>query len=190
MLRAVHVPPMKKTLAAFGFLALTVAPLSAQQMIEDWAVDHFKPFGLWESICDHRERGGSTQRRCYIRYVDGYAPHPKFGASFAFVTPEEGGLRFEFGFEPGTEFAADGFTLRRMDGSAWSHDTGKCEGGNNCIFEGEDAALLAAELSGAADLVFTFTDRHGRSWMREWAGAQFAAALADFTAASAERGLL
>ena len=180
---------MTKPFAALALLTLLAAPASARQLIEDWKVDHFKPYGLWESICDHRERDGDTVRRCYVRYVDGYAPHPKFGASFAFVTPDDGGLRFEFGFEPGTTFAPNGFALERTDGSIWSHDTSQCEGGNNCAFTGAEADMLATQLSDGADLVFTFTDRHGRDWRREWSGAQFSAALSDFKAAAAERGL-
>lgn len=180
---------MKRLGLVLAILILT-QPVHARQMIEDWVVDHFKPHGPWETICDRRMRDGALRRRCYIRYIDGYAPEPKFGASFAFVTNETGqGLRLQFGFEPGTRFVKDGFVLARGGKTVWRHDTTLCAGGNDCVLTGSAATALVAALRQGGTLRFGFTDRHGRKWKRDWEAAHFAAAYADYRAASAARDL-
>lgn len=176
------------TAALAGLIATT--PGSAREMIGNWRVDHFKPFGLWESMCDHREQENRQIRRCYIRYVDGYSPGEPFGAAFLFVTaPGPGDLRYEFGFEPGTRFAEDGFVVMRDDAIIWILDTATCAGGNSCIIEGDAALDLSNLLGGGGRLVFRFADRHGRDWRREWTAPDYDEVLADFQAASAEREL-
>lgn len=176
---------------AAGIAALLLLTLSprAENTVEDWSwtVDHFERFGIWDSVCDHRDDDGTKLRRCYVSYVDVYSPGEQFGAAFVFLTASAAdGDAFEFRFEPGTQFAADGFRIERGGRTAWRHDDTGCL---KCIIEGEAASALIGELDATSEIVFAFADRYKRTWERRWEAEGLAEAIADWRKASAERDL-
>jgi len=182
---------MVKSLTSALAVLLLATPALAQNTVRDWqwVTDHYKSFGIWVSACDHRDDKGETVRRCYIRHVDVYAQQPRFGAAFVFAQPSEDAAPvFEFSFESGTDFAADGFKHMRDGETVWMLDTDTCRR-NRCILKGARSAELIEVLEGGGALQLTFSDRHGRDWARQWDAEGFAAAYKDFKDASAERGL-
>ena len=175
-------------------LCLAALPLHAQDREGndtpgDWVVTHQKPFGLWDSVCDERPEGADMHRRCYIRYVDVFSPRPDFAAHFVFVTPEPGGVRIEYGSEPGTRFARGGHRIERDGETVWSTDRAACLTGGACVFAGVGAAELYATLKEGGTWRFDFADRHGQIQSLKWSLAPFAEAAADFEAEAAARGL-
>lgn len=184
---------MRTSLLALLLFFATTANISAQEnTVEDWSwkVDHFKRYGIWESVCDHRDEAGETLRRCYVTYVDVFSPRPKFAAAFVFVTPlGEDGLKYEFRFEPGTQIDADGFALHREGKPVWSYNPGNCPT-MKCIFQSAEAEALAEAMSEPGALRFSMVDRHGQPQERFWDTEGFADALIDLRQQAAERDLL
>ncbi len=177
----------------FALLAacLFALPLAAQDRAGndtpgEWIVDHQRAFGLWDSLCDHRQTGDLNEERCYLRYVEVFSARPKFGAQFAFITP---GPRIEFGTEPGTQFDPDGFRIERGGATVWALPQTGCLIGQACVFEGPDAARLLSEMIQGGIFAFDFIDRHGAPQSLRWDLAPFADAPADFSAEAAKRGL-
>ena len=152
----------------------------------DWVVDHYKPFGLWDSICDHRTEDGQKVERCYLRYVDVFSPHPRFAAQFLFVTP---GPEVEIGIEPGTRFPRDGLRIEDMGGALWTMNRLACRLGVACTFDGDEAETLLTAMEDGTVFAFDFTDRHGAPQKLRWDLTPFAAALADFRTEAQARGL-
>ena len=155
----------------------------------EWQATHYRPFGLWDSICDKRVTGDLTEERCYLRYVEVFSPRPDFAAQFAFVTPEGAGERVEFGTERGTRFEPGGFRVERGGTVTWQTERDGCLNGSACIFVREDAQALLEAMAAGGAFRFTFTDRHGAAQDLAWDLSQFAAALADFRAEAAAHGL-
>ncbi len=155
----------------------------------EWIVDHYRPFGLWDSICDHRTTGDVMGQRCYLRYVEVFSPRPTFAAQFVFVTP---GPEIEIGLERGTRFAPGGMRIEAGSATIWTTDRRGCMAprlGSSCVFTGEDAADLLAALTRGAAFLFDFTDRHAQPQSLRWDLTRFAYALADFEREAAARGL-
>ena len=177
-------------IAALLFCLLTV-PVAAQDRAGndtpgEWKVTHHTAFGLWDSMCDERQSGETLEQRCYLRYVDVFSPHPKFGAIFAFIGPDNS---VEFGFEQGTAFKRNGFYAKTAGTRSWTMPHRPCLFGGACQFEADQGAQLLETFSKADALVFDFVDRHGQAQVREWDMTVFAPALADHRAQSAARGL-
>jgi hypothetical protein len=177
-------------------LALTLAALPAlaqdrqgRDTAGDWIVTHYQPFGLWDSICDERSEGAGLHRRCYLRYVDVFSPHPAFAAHFVFVTPDGPGVRIEYGAEPGTRFAPGGHRIERDGAAVWTPADDACLAGGRCVIAGAGAEQLYRTLRGGGAWRFDFTDRHGRAQSLAWDLTPFATAAADFEAETARRGL-
>ena len=152
----------------------------------EWVVDHYKAFGLWDSICDHRVTVDLREERCYLRYVEVFSRPPKFAAQFAFVTPEP---RVEFGMEPGTRYAEQGFRILRAGDAVWAEPQAGCLVGLACIYDGEEAEALLDAMAGGETFAFDFTDRHGQNQARAWDLTAFAAARDDLARQAAARGL-
>ncbi len=155
----------------------------------DWVVTHQKAFGLWDSVCDERAEDGALHQRCYIRYVDVFSPRPAFAAHFVFVTPDAGGVRIEYGSEPGTRFTRGGNRIEQGGAPIWSTDAADCLSGGACVFTGDAAAELYAALRGGGAWRFDFADRHGRLQTLAWDLSPFAAAADDYETEAAARGL-
>lgn len=152
----------------------------------DWVVDHYKPFGLWDSICDHRMTGDVKEVRCYLRYVEVFSPRPNFAAQFVFVTP---GPEVEIGLERGTRFPKDGIRIEGTGGTLWSTNRILCRTGFACTFAGDEAQTLLTAMTDGTTFAFDFTDRHGMPRELRWDLTAFADALADFTRESTARHL-
>ncbi len=178
------------TLALFFLPAIAAAQdRSGRDTASDWVVRHYKPFGLWDSICDERMERGVLKQRCYLRYVDVYSPRPDFLATFAFIHPQDGATIVEFGFERGTRFEAGGFHIEREGATAWTLGD-RCLQSPKCELAKEEAANLLSAFSKGGVLVQQSSDRRGTDWQLEWDLARFGEALADYRQASAERSLL
>lgn len=174
-----------------GLLALLLCTVTvrAENSVEDWSwkVDHYERFGIWESVCDHRDDDGARLERCYVTHVDVYAPRPQFGAAFVFLTADVGkGEGFEFRFEPGTQFADNGFRIEREGDTVWTHAEAGCL---KCLLNGDAATELIEQMTDDSELVLAFADRHGREWVRRWSAEGFADAVADWKKARAAREL-
>ena len=152
----------------------------------DWVVDHYKPYGLWDSICDHRQTGDVTEKRCYLRYVEVFSPRPKFAAQFIFVTP---GPEIEIGLERGTRFPKDGLRIEDDGGMIWASNRIGCRFGLSCTFFDDRAEELLSHMARGRVFAFDFTDRHGTSQTLRWDLTRFGEALADFRREAAARGL-
>lgn len=179
-----------KRLAATAVLSGALAATAGAQNSTDdwkWVVDFSSRHNGWDTACDHHmER---AEKRCYIRYVDVYAPRPRFGAAFVFVQWDQTGRPYaEFAFEPGTRFAEDGFAISDGESAVWRYDTDRCDR-TLCRMEGDAAAELFGLFEGDRQLELRFSDRHGRDWERVWPTEGFTAAMADFHAQSEVRGL-
>lgn len=181
--------------AAF-LIALLAGPFSAVAQDEtgadtagNWVVTYQQAHGIWSTICDERANAPDATKRCYIRWVDVFSPRPKFGAAFVFVTSEPEGIQVEFGLEPGTLFAPDGFRIDDWVGTTWSTTRLDCLTGLACRFSGEAALPLMGAMQDQGAFVLEFVDRHGQSQSRNWPLRGFAAALDDFHAQRQTRGL-
>lgn len=155
----------------------------------DWVVTHYAPFGLWDSICDERPEANGIHQRCYIRYVEVFSPRPKLAAHFAFVTPDKGGVRIEYGSEAGTRFVRDGNRVERDGQPVWTAKRAGCLSGGRCVFEGAEAQKFYGQLQDADTWRFDFADRHGVLQSLEWDMTRFSEAAADFEREVAARGL-
>lgn len=184
---------MPLVLAILALLIL-VGTANSQQKIGNWKVDHFKPFGEWESFCDHRTENSVVIRRCYLRRVEVYSDRPKFGALYFFLTEEKGEnshpiSELEFGFEPGTRFHGDGFVIESGNNIVYRLNTGGCENGHRCWIKGIPAQSLQRHLVKGNQLRFRFTDKRGDKWDIAWTADGYQNALANFKSASQQRGL-
>ncbi len=141
-------------------------------------------------MCDEREENGALVKRCYLRRVDVFSPRPEFAVQFMFITPEGEGYHVEFGMEPGTLFSPNGFRIETMQGDIWRTRFPGCLTGLSCTFRGDDALVLIDSMLDGEAFRFTFRDRHGQKQDLSWSLDGFGAALADFRAQSAHRGLL
>lgn len=160
----------------------------------DWVVTHYKPFGLWDTICDEAIRKGKTVERCYIRYVDVFSPAPKFAAQFVFIEPDGQGYKVEFGIEPGTTFNGASLTVVDGDNVTWDYDPNECLERGDCFLTGDDADRFIQSMAGTTStepmLVSDFNDRHGNDQILQWGISKFSQALTDFQFESEKRGLL
>jgi invasion protein IalB len=183
--------PMRRAVPAVALALAAALPAAAQNTAADWAwaVDRFERFGIWESVCDHRNVNGVAEKRCYIAHVDVFSPQPLFAAAFVFVTPVgPSQLRFEFSFEPGTRFAGDAVALLRDGVRVWGLAAERCNG-LTCVLEGAAADELARAMAAGGELRLAMTDRHGFARDLRWNASGFAEARADMALAAAERGL-
>lgn len=159
----------------------------------DWVVTHYKPFGLWDTICDEAIRKGKKVERCYIRYVDVFSPAPKFAAQFVFIEPEGQGYKVEFGIEPGTTFNGASLTVNDGEKVIWDYNPNECLERGECILTGQEADIFIQSMAGTSSdepmLVSDFNDRHGADQVLEWGISKFAEALTDFQTESDKRGL-
>ncbi len=159
----------------------------------DWVVTHYKPFGLWDTICDEAIRKGKKVERCYIRYVDVFSPAPKFAAQFVFIEPEGQGYKVEFGIEPGTTFNGASLTVNDGEKVIWDYNPNECLERGECILTGQEADIFIQSMAGTSSdepmLVSDFNDRHGTDQVLEWGISKFAEALTDFQTESDKRGL-
>lgn len=156
----------------------------------NWRVRHFQSFGIWNSICDERPENGILRQRCYIRYVDVFSPRPDFAAQFLFIHLHQGHEIAEFGIEPGTLFAANGFRIEAGDHILWQTRRPGCLSGLSCRFNQTQAPALLMAMQSGTVMRFVFRDRHGQPRDLRWPLAGFTSALADFRNQSRARGLL
>ncbi|WP_420863032.1 hypothetical protein [Algirhabdus cladophorae] len=153
----------------------------------EWRITTHNAYGLWDSFCDERVTDGTTEERCYLRYVDVFSGHPKFAAMYLFVTPQE----VEFGIERGTRFAPDGFRIMAGTGAIlWSNKRRSCLAGRQCTYTGQDAADLLGLMAQGQTLVLDFSDPHGADQVLNWDLTQFAEALKNYRANALSKGLL
>lgn len=160
----------------------------------DWVVTHYKPYGLWDSVCDQAMRDGVMIDRCYLRYVDVFSPAPKFAAQFVFIIPQKNGFKVEFGIEKGTLFKGEGLRVVNDGKIVWKFDPNNCLNFGSCIFEGKEAVSLIDIMSKSYQeksvLMSDFSDRHGANQLLEWDLDRFSDAISDFKTQSHSRGLL
>lgn len=176
-------------------LTLIAAPLHAQDRAGrntpgEWAPTHYQPFGLWDSVCDQRTTDGTREERCYLRYVEVFSPRPNLAAMFVFVTPGTAGTEVQFGIERGTRFAPGGFRIARDDAPVWTNESPACLRFRACTYTEQEAQDLLGVMAQGGALRFTFTDRHGTARDLSWSLSRFGAALQDYRAEAAKRGLL
>lgn len=150
----------------------------------DWIVTHYKPFGLWDSICDEAIRKGSKVERCYIRYVEVFSLKPKFAAQFIFIEPAQQGYKVEFGMEAGTTFKGASLTVVDNNAVVWDYNPNECIERGECILTGKAAEAfvmsMAKTTSNDATLTSDFNDRHGMDQLLRWDISRFDEALEDF----------
>jgi hypothetical protein len=183
----------------FSILAISSVPTVSATDAEgndtpgDWVVTHYKPFGLWDTICDEAIRKGKTVERCYIRYVDVFSPAPNFAAQFVFIEPDGQGYKVEFGIEPGTTFNGASLTVVDGDNVVWDYDPNECLERGECFLTGDNAdrfiQSMATTKTQEPMLVSDFNDRHGTDQVLEWGISKFDDALLDFQTQSDKRGL-
>jgi hypothetical protein len=183
----------------FSILAISSVPTVSATDAEgndtpgDWVVTHYKPFGLWDTICDEAIRKGKTVERCYIRYVDVFSSAPKFAAQFVFIEPDGQGYKVEFGIEPGTTFNGASLTVVDGDNVVWDYDPNECLERGECFLTGDNAdrfiQSMATTKTQEPMLVSDFNDRHGTDQVLEWGISKFDDALLDFQTQSDKRGL-
>lgn len=175
--------------------ALLAAPAFSQDLqgndtAGNWRVTHYESFGIWNSICDERDETGVLVQRCYIRWVDVFSSRPQFAGQFVFITPQADGYRIEFGIEAGTLFSPDGFRIDNDGAISWQTRWPGCLTGLNCVFSGNEAAILLAAMLDGGAFHFAFRDRHGQARNLTWPLEEFGAAWSDFESAAAQRDLL
>ncbi|MCE8555661.1 hypothetical protein KBY29_15225 [Ruegeria pomeroyi] len=175
--------------------ALIALPAHAQDMqgndtAGNWRVTHHRLIGIWDSMCDERFEQGKLVKRCYLRHVDVFSPHPEFAAQYLFVTPEVEGFAVEIGIEPGTLFVPGGIRIEGEQGRIWHSNWPGCLTGLGCNFSDSGAETLITAMRQGNRFRFTFRDRHGRAQDRDWPLGQFEAAWQDFLAQSRTRGLI
>jgi len=178
---------MRLLLAALLLIATQAAAQdrSGRDTPGEWVVDHHQSFGLWDSMCDNRTSGDTSEARCYLRYVDVFSPRPKFAAQFLFLTP---GPNIDFGVERGTRFLDSGFRIEQDGTEIWSTDRKTCLRGRECTFDATDAETLLQAMRQGDSFAFDFTDRHGQPQSLRWDLTPFAAAYDDFRAQTEQRG--
>lgn len=147
----------------------------------EWQVTYQKPYGLWDVFCDARD----DEERCYIRYVEVYAPRPDFGAMFVFVTPDG----IDFGMEAGTLFGETGPRIELDGAQVWAANGLGCRTGVSCNLTGNAATAFLDAARNGGTLRMTFTDRQGREQDLAWGLSRFADAFADWQNQSTARGL-
>lgn len=167
-------------------LAMLAAPATSQDRDGndtpgEWQVTYQNPYGLWDVFCDARD----TEERCYIRYVEVYAPRPDFGAMFVFITPDG----VEFGMETGTLFGDTGPRIEKDGAQVWAANRLGCRTGVSCNLTGDQAAAFLDAAGDGGALRMTFTDRQGRPQDLTWGLSRFAEAVADWQTQSTARGL-
>lgn len=139
-----------------------------------------------------RGADADLEQRCYLRYVDVFSSRPTFGAVFAFITPKRNGHRIEVGFEPGTQYQADGFQIELEESILWQLST-DCLRNSPCVLDDHEArrfievALQTGDKGSA--LVQRFIDRFGRQQVLTWQLEPFASALRDFEQETMRRSL-
>lgn len=154
-------------------------PLAAQDTAGGWAPTFTARHAGWDVTCDRLD----DQERCYIRYIDAYAPRPNFGVVFFFLEVIEGapvvtlGREFETDLETTTFRVAPGWDGR-----------GHCTSGP-CALDGADATALSRALADGGVFEIGFVDGQGQAQLRRWSSDGFAAALGDVTREAAKRGL-
>ncbi len=159
--------------------------LQGRDTASNWRNTHHSSHGIWNTICDEREEYGVLKQRCYIRWVDVYADHPKFGALFTFIKPRDGGSGDQhdvmFGPELGTVFLPSGFTITKDGDEIWRMKNAKCLLLANCTLTPEESdAVLEAMFSGNS-LEFSFVDPHFRRIDLEWSLESFSEAFDVYT---------
>lgn len=177
------------------FLTLLAAPASAQDLqgndtASNWVNTHYSAFGIWKSICDERPEDGQLNQRCYIRWVDVFSGRPHFGGQFIFITPQEQGYEVEFGIEPGTLFAPNGFRIERDETVVWRTLWPGCLTGLGCRFDGRGADTIIAQMQQGGTFLFDFRDGRGVSRSLNWPLQGFPDAWADFQTQARARGLI
>lgn len=182
-------------LTPLALTVLTTLPTLAQDLqgnntAGSWRVTHHRLIGIWDSMCDERVEQGQLVRRCYLRHVDVFSPHPEFAAQFLFVTPEASGFAVEIGIEPGTLFAPGGIRIERAGERLWHNNWPGCLAGLGCTFSEGSAEDLITAMRQGETFRFTFRDRHGRAEDLAWPLDQFEAAWQDFLDQSHQRGLI
>ncbi|MEL6610410.1 MAG: hypothetical protein AAFO93_16005 [Pseudomonadota bacterium] len=178
-----------------ALIAILAAPLGSQATAQDragndtpgeWVVTHHTPFGLWDSFCDERTTGETLEQRCYLRYVEVYAPRPNFGAIFTFITPDE----VEFGMESGIRLIGDGLRIEQDGEIAWQETRRSCQTGGACTLDGGAADAFLDTASDGGTLAITLRDRQGIVREMFWDLSQMDAALTDYRAEAQKRDLL
>ena len=187
---------MKPFAATIAALCFTLAnPALAQDADGNdtpgsWAVDHYKTFGIWKSICDSADLKGTHVKRCYLRYVDVYSEDPEFAASFIFVYQEDGKTAFQYAYERGTKFEPDGLRVERDGAKAFIVDERCSTTASGCKLRDTKSVTATIEaFSGGGALVQWFTDRHGKQQKLSWSLDGFARAYEDYRVQLAARGL-
>lgn len=151
----------------------------------EWVVTHQTRIGGWDSMCDERTTGDTLEQRCYVRYVDVYAPRPNFGALFLFVTADG----VEFGMERGIRFGVTGPRITRGGKDVWQENRFGCRRGWTCKLGPADAQAFLDIAADSDALAFTFTDRDDRPQDLNWDLSEFAEVLSDWRAQSQARDL-
>lgn len=170
-----------------GACLLWVGAVSAQDLdgrdtASNWRGTHHSFHGIWNTICDEREEHGTLKKRCYVRWVDVYAPNPKFGALFVFVTPRKNGkigqYNVMFGPEVGSVFLPGGFVVTDVTGAVtWKLEGARCRLLADCTFtDAQSDSVLDAMIAGET-LDFSFVDRHLRRFDLQWSLRGFSEAL-------------
>ncbi|SCZ49195.1 Invasion protein IalB, involved in pathogenesis [Epibacterium ulvae] len=168
------------TIICLGVTRAFAQDIDGRDTASNWRGTHHSFHGIWNTICDEREENGILKERCYIRWVDVYAPRPQFGGIFTFITPRgEGtiaGHDVMFGVERGTVFVRDGFQITQGGEVIWRLTDFRCLRFGECDFTSSTSdEILSALLSGEV-LELRFIDRHGRSFERNWSLEGFSSA--------------
>ena len=171
-------------LGAFGFVQYR----SSLNTAGDWAVTHYKAFGLWDAICDQRQARTGLQERCYLRYVDVFSPRPQFAAQFIFITVS-GTPEVDIGLERGTRFRPEGMRIEDDTKVLWSTDRRGCMRGGKCRFSGTEAEPIFAALEAGDTFAFDFVDRHGNERALRWDLGAMKDALMDLSTETRRRNL-
>lgn len=184
---------MARWLAAVFICVLSITAAAqdraGRDTASDWRVQHYVPFGLWDSVCDERTEDDIIRQRCYLRYVEVYSPRPNFLATFIFIYPKDGQSIVEIGFERGTRYAEGGFRVLSNKQVVWALD-GTCVRSSPCRLSGGEAQSLLGHFAVGDTLVQEFSDRNGTSWRLEWDLSRMGMALEDYGDASRQRSLL
>ena len=165
-------------------LCSLAAPAAAQDTAGAWAPTFTSRHSGWDVTCDARGDGREREERCYLRYVDVYAPRPNFGALFLFLEIRDGAPRLSLGREFETDLEAS--LLRVADG--WDRPEGLCTGGP-CAFEGATAEAFIDAMRAGGTLEIGFTDATGMDRLRRWSSDGFAKAVEDVLREADARGL-
>ncbi|MEL6517192.1 MAG: hypothetical protein AAFQ39_05705 [Pseudomonadota bacterium] len=166
-------------------LTLTLAlPANAQDTAGAWAPTFTSRHGDWDVTCDARGDGAAREERCYMRYIDIYAPQPNFGVLFMFLEIEDAAPVISLGREFETDLVAT--ALRVSPG--WTRSEVLCTGGP-CEIAGPQALAMVEALSAGGMLEIGFTDATGADQLRQWPAGAFGAAFVDVVREAKARGL-